>query len=160
MQVRSQSQEDPLEKGMATTPVFLPGESHGPRNLLGYSPWGHKSVISDWVHTLLLLLRRSVVSDSVRPHRRQPTRLLCPWDLQARTLEWVSISFSSAWKWKVEVKLLSHVRLFETPRTAAYQAPPSMGFSSQEDWSGLPCFNIKYILIYSMYYFRLWTNLI
>ena len=46
-QVQSLSQEDPLEKGMATTPVFLPGESHGPRNQLGYSPWGHKSVISD-----------------------------------------------------------------------------------------------------------------
>ena len=63
----------------------------------GLHPWGHKSVISDWVHTLLLLLllllSHSVVSDSVRPHRRQPTRLLCPWDLQARTLEWVAISY-------------------------------------------------------------------
>ena len=52
--------------------------------------------------------------------------------LQARTLEWVAISFSNAWKWKVKVKSLSRVRLFETPWTTAYQAPPSMGFSRQE----------------------------
>ena len=58
--------------------------------------------------------------------------------LQARTLERVAISFSNAWKWKVKVKLLSHVRLFETPWTATHQAPPSMGFSRQEYWNGLP----------------------
>ena len=57
---------------------------------------------------------------------------------QARTLEWVSIPFSNAWKWKVKVKSLSHVWLFATPWTAAYQAPPSMGFSRQEYWSGVP----------------------
>ena len=57
---------------------------------------------------------------------------------QARTLEWVAISFFSAWKWKVKVKLLSRVRLFATPWTAAYQAPPSMGFSGQEYWSRVP----------------------
>ena len=61
-----------------------------------------------------------------------------PGILQARTLEWVAISFSNAWKWKVKVKLLSHVRLFATPWTAAYQAPPSMGFSRQKYWSGVP----------------------
>ena len=61
-----------------------------------------------------------------------------PGILQARTLEWVAISFSSAWKWKVKVKSLSRVRLFATPWTAAYQAPPSMGFSRQEYWSGVP----------------------
>ena len=58
--------------------------------------------------------------------------------LQARTLEWVAISFSNAWKWKVKVKSLSRVWLLATPRTAAYQAPPSMGVSRQEYWSGLP----------------------
>ena len=78
------------------------------------------------------------MSDSVQPHRRQPTRLPLPGILQARTLEWVAISFSNAWKWKVKVKSLSHVRLFATPWTAAYQAPPSMGFSRQEYWSGVP----------------------
>ena len=61
-----------------------------------------------------------------------------PGILQARTLEWVAISFSNAWKWKVKVKSLSHVQLFVTPWTAAYQAPPSMGFSRQEHWSGVP----------------------
>ena len=62
-----------------------------------------------------------------------------PGILQARTLEWVAISFSNAWKWKVKVKLLSRAWLLATPWTAAYQAPPpSMGFSRQEDWSGLP----------------------
>ena len=60
-----------------------------------------------------------------------------PGILQARTLEWVAISFSSAWKWKVKVKLLSHVRLLATPWTAAYQAPLSTGFSRQEHWSDL-----------------------
>ena len=58
--------------------------------------------------------------------------------LQARTLEWVAISFSNAWKWKVKGKSLSHVQLFMTPWTAAHQAPPSMGFSRQEYWSGVP----------------------
>ena len=59
-----------------------------------------------------------------------------PGILQARTLEWAAISFSNAWKWKVKVKSLSPVRLLATPWTAAYQAPPSMGFSRQEYWSG------------------------
>ena len=61
-----------------------------------------------------------------------------PGILQARTLEWVAISFSNAWKWKVKVKSLSRVRLLATPWTTAYQAPPSMGFSRQEYWSGVP----------------------
>ena len=61
-----------------------------------------------------------------------------PGILQARTLEWVAISFSNAWKWKVKVKSPSRVRLLATPWTAAYQAPPSMGFSRQEYSSGLP----------------------
>ena len=61
-----------------------------------------------------------------------------PGSLQAGTLEWVAISFSNAWKWKVKVKSLSHVRLLATPWTAAYQAPPSVGFSRQEYWSGVP----------------------
>ena len=61
-----------------------------------------------------------------------------PGILQARTLEWVAISFSNAWKWKVKVKSLSHVRLFSTPWTAAYWAPLSTEFSRQEYWSGVP----------------------
>ena len=61
-----------------------------------------------------------------------------PGILQARTLEWVAISFFNAWKWKVKVKLLSRIRLLATPWTTAYQTPPSMGFSRQEYWSGVP----------------------
>ena len=61
-----------------------------------------------------------------------------PGILQARTLEWVATSFSNAWKWKVKVKSLSHFRLLVTPWTTVYQAPPSMGFSRQQYWSGVP----------------------
>ena len=60
-----------------------------------------------------------------------------PGILQARTLEWVAISFSNAGKWKVKGKSLSCVRPLAAPWTAAYQAPPSMGFSNQEYWSGV-----------------------
>ena len=61
-----------------------------------------------------------------------------PGILQARTLQWVAISFSNAWNWKVKVKSLSRVWLPATPWTAAYQAPLSMGFSRQEYWNGVP----------------------
>ena len=61
-----------------------------------------------------------------------------PGILQARTLERVAISSFNAWKWKVKVKSLSRIRLLATPWTAAYQAPPSMGFSRQEYWNGVP----------------------
>ena len=69
-----------------------------------------------------------------------------PGILQARTLEWVAISFSNAWQWKVKVKSLSRVQLLATPRTAAYQAPLSMGFSRQEYWSGVPLPSPKEVL--------------
>ena len=72
------------------------------------------------------------------PMDSSPPGSTVPGILQARTLEWVAISFSNAWKWKVKVKSLSHVWLFSIPWTAACQAPPSMGFSRQEYWSGLP----------------------
>ena len=89
------------------------------------------------------------MSDSVRPRRWQPTRLPVPGILQARTLEWVAISFSNAWKWKVKVKSLSRVWLLATPWTAAYQAPPSMGFSRQEYWSGVPLPSLVHALSHS-----------
>ena len=72
------------------------------------------------------------------PRDGSPPGSLNPGILQARTLEWVAISFSNAWKWIVKVKSLSRVRFLATPWTAAYQAPPSMGFSRQEYWSGVP----------------------
>ena len=66
-----------------------------------------------------------------------------PGILQARTLVWVAISFSNAWKWKVKVKLLSRVRLLVTPWTAAHQAPSSMGFSRQVEWGAI-AFSVMY----------------
>ena len=66
-----------------------------------------------------------------------PPSSAVPGILQARTLEWVAISFSNAWKREVKVKSLSQVRLFTTPWTAAYQAPPSMGFSGKS--TGVGC---------------------
>ena len=87
---------------------------------------------------LLLLSRVSLVWLYVTPIDGGPPGFPVPWILQARTLEWIAISFSNAWKWKVKVKSLSCVQLLATPWTAAYQASPSMGFSRQEYWSGVP----------------------
>ena len=72
------------------------------------------------------------------PIEGSPPGSTIPGILQARTLEWVAISVSNAWKWKVKVKLLSHVRLLMTPWTAAHQDPLTMGFSRQKHWSGVP----------------------
>ena len=72
------------------------------------------------------------------PIESSPPGSSIPGILQARTLEWVAISFSNVWKWKLKVKSFSRVRLFATTWTAAHQAPPSMGFSRQEYWSGVP----------------------
>ena len=72
------------------------------------------------------------------PIDRSPPGSPVPGILQARTLEWVAISFSNARKWKVKGKSLSCVQLLVTPWTVAYKAPPSMGFPRQEYWSGVP----------------------
>ena len=77
-----------------------------------------------------------------------------PGILQARKLEWAAISFSNAWKWKVKVKSLSRVRLLATPWTAAQQAPPSMGFSSQEYWSGVPLPSPLCALVFSKWRYK------
>ena len=76
------------------------------------------------------------MSDFVRPQRRQPTRLPRPLDSPGKNTG-VGCHFLLQCM-KVKVKSLSRVRLLATPQMAAYQAPPSMGFSSQEHWSGLP----------------------
>ena len=88
-------------------------------------------------HMLLLLsgFSRVWLGD---PIDGSPPGSTVPGILQAKTLEWVAISFSNAWKWKVKVKSFSRIQLLETPWTAAYQAPPSMGISRQEYWSGVP----------------------
>ena len=88
----------------------------------------------------ILILAKSLQSCPTLcdPINGSPPGSAVPGILQARTLEWVAISFSNAWKWKVKVKSLSRVQLSVTPWTSAYQAPPSMGFSRQEYWSGMP----------------------
>ena len=80
----------------------------------------------------------SVMSDSLQPMDWSPPGASVHGILQARTLEWVAISFSNAWNLKVKVKSLSHIQLLATTWIAAYQAPPSLWFSRQEYWSGLP----------------------
>ena len=80
------------------------------------------------------------------PRDGSPPGSPVPGILQARTREWGAISFSNAWKWKVKVKSLSRFQLLAIPWTAAYQAPPSMGFARQEYWSGLPLPSLKYML--------------
>ena len=111
-----------------------PLQYSGLENSLDYSPWGHTDMDTteqrSFTFTMYYAAAKSLQScltlfDPI------------PGILQARTLEWVAISFSNTWKGKVKVKSLSHVWLFETPWTAAYQAPLSMGFSRQEYWSGV-----------------------
>ena len=87
---------------------------------------------------LLLLLSHFSRVRLCNPKDGSPPGSPVPGILQARTLEWVAISFSNAWEWKVKVKSLSRVWLLATPWTAAYQPPPPMGFSRQEYWSGVP----------------------
>ena len=87
------------------------------------------------------------MSNSVQPHRQQPTRLPRPWDSRGNNTGVGCHFLSNAWKWKVKVKSLSCVQLVVTSWTAAYQAPLPMGFSRQDHWSGLPfpfqCMKVK-----------------
>ena len=111
-----------------------------------------KSVL--WLGLLLLLSLQSCPTlcdpiDSSTPGSPVPGIL------QARILEWVAISFSNAWKWKVKVKSLGRVRPSATPWTAAYQAPPSMGFSRQEYWSGV---RVKKNRLWGWAVSRHWSN--
>ena len=124
-------------------------------------PLLHKLSTQAWLLVLLFLLRPQVLeypaaaAKSLQscltlcdPIDGSPPRSPVPGILQARTLEWAAISFSNAWKWKVKVKSLSSVQLLATPWTAAYQPPPSMGFSRQEYWSGLPLPSPKSFLLH------------
>ena len=81
-----------------------------------------------------------------------------PGILQARTLDWLAISFSNAWNWKNKVKSLSRVRLLATPWTAAHQAPQSMGLSRQEYWSGLPLPSPLRPFSYVQFFATAWTH--
>ena len=139
-QVRSLGQEVPWRRKWQSTPVLLPGKSHGQRSL---QSMGSKRVRHYWA--IFTIIHHKLEAKSLQwcptlcdPIDGSPRGSPVPGILQERTLEWVAISFSNAWKWKVKVKSLSHVRLLATPSTAAHQAPPSMGFSRQEYWSGVP----------------------
>ena len=121
------------------------------RMLLNQTPSNHIERINNELYSIESYIQYPTAA--AKSHQSCPT--LCdpidgsppgspiPGLLQARTLEWVSISFSNAGKWKVKVKSLSCVRLLATPWTATYQAPPSMGFSRQEYWSGVPLPSLK-----------------
>ena len=103
----------------------------------------HSSILAwriPWTEEPAAAAAKSLQSGPTRcdPIDGSPPGSAVPGILQARTLEWVAIAFSIVWKWKVKVKSLSRFWLVATPWTAAYQAPPSMGFSRQEYWSGLP----------------------
>ena len=108
--------------------------------------FSNKTLRSGTVRLLILKVRCQVCCWSITnqcltlcdPRDSSPPGSTVPGTLQARTLEWVAISFSNAWKRKVKVKSLSRVLLLATPWTAAHQAPLSMGFSRQEYWSGVP----------------------
>ena len=111
----------------------------------------HIFINSDFVinrYTLLLLSCFSRVQTLCDPIDGSSPGPPVPGFLHERTLEWVSISFSNARKWKVKVKLPSRFQLLVTPWTAAYQAPLSMGFSRQEYWSGVPLPSPRYTLLY------------
>ena len=100
--------------------------------------WGNLHFFRTENCLLLLLSHFSRVQTLCDPIDGGPPGSPVPGIPQARTLEGVAISFSNDWKWKVKVKSLSRLRLLATPWTAAYQAPPSMGFSRREYWSGVP----------------------
>ena len=122
-------------------------------NLKSLRPWVNRQLCPHWRSALeealerTASLRTSAAAAAAKflqscttlcdPIGGSPPGFPIPGILQARTLGWVAISFSNSGKWKVKVKLLSHVWLFAIPWTAAYQAPPSMGFSRQEYWSGV-----------------------
>ena len=109
--------------------------------LLAAKFWGSQKLYTDFtLHRGSAAATKSLQSCPTLcdPIDGSPPGSPVPGILQARTLEWVAISFSNAWKWEVKVKSLSRVRLLWTSWTAAYQAPQSIRFSRQEYWSGVP----------------------
>ena len=150
MQLWSRIGKIPWRREWLPIPVFLIGELHGQRSLAGYNPWGPEELdmteqltethLHTCICTKIFAAAKSLQSCPTLcdPRDGSPPGFPVPGILQARTLEWVAISFSNAWKWKVKVKSLSHVRPSATQWTAAFQDPPSMGFSRQEYWSGAP----------------------
>ena len=96
-----------------------------------------------------------VVSDSVRPHRRQPTRLPHPWDSPGKNTGVGCHFLLQSMKVKRESEVAQSCLTLATPWTAAYQAPPSMGFSRQEYWSGVPLPSPYVVCIHNQLHFPL-----
>ena len=126
----------PWRRKWQPTPAFRPGEPHGQRSLAGCSPWGRRVITTEHAHTehkdvkglpFFPVPHPALGTNKTRKH------------VYKLTFSEV-LTLAKVWdeKWKMKVKSLSRVRLFATPWTVAYQAPPSMGFSRQECWSGLP----------------------
>ena len=93
---------------------------------------------SQWCHPAISssVVPFSSCPQSLPASESFPMSQLFTWGSQSTGVS--ALSFFNAWKWKVKVKSLSRIRLLATPWTAAHQAPPSMGFSRQEYWSGVP----------------------
>ena len=106
--------------------------------LIQYSTANVQKLLSYWCRSAAAAKLLQLCPTLCDPIDGSPPGSPIPGILQARTLEWVAISFLSAWKWKLKVKSLSRVWPSATSRTAAFQAPPSMRFSRQESWSGVP----------------------
>ena len=142
--VRSLGWEDPLEKEMAIHSSILAWKIPWTEEPGRLQSMGSQRVEHDWATSLSLSLplalpgKTAAAAKSLQscptlrdPIDGSPPGSPVPGILQARTLEWVVISFSNAWKWNVKVKSLSHVWLLATPWTAAYQAPPSQANTLQ-----------------------------
>ena len=120
-----------LPQGISLTQESNPGLLHCRQTLYHLSYQGSHAAAAAAAKSLHLC-------PTVRPHRWHPTRLPHPWDSSGKNTGVGCHFLLQCMKVKSESKLLSHVRLLATPWTAAYQAPPSMGFSRQEYWSGVP----------------------
>ena len=145
-----------LKWGLHRLTVGFPGSSRGREPACQYgdsletdhgSPLASctfpRTYVSNSILLLLLLSRFSRVR-LCNPIDGSPPGSPIPGILQARPLEWVAISFSNERKCRVKVKSLSHVQLPATPWTAAHQAPPSLGFSRQDHWSGWPLPSLQF----------------
>ena len=128
---------------VVVTWVYFFGQSH---NIAPFK-WVQRILCKLFLNYLNAVAAKSLQSCPTlcSPIDGSPPGSPVPGILQARTLKWVAISFSNAWKWKVKVKSLSRVWLFVTPWTAAYQVCPPMGFSRQEYWSGVPLPSPNYL---------------
>ena len=133
---------------------FQSSSPDGTRDCVERATSDSELLVENIAPLVLLLSRFSHV-----PIHGSPPGFPVPGILQARTLEWVAISFSNAWKWKVKVKSLSCVRFPASPWTAANQAPPPMGFSRQEYWSGVPLPSPKAFKLYGNPDSRIWITL-